>query len=148
MSNKLRSALFSVNEFTNQVKGYSYASQADMRHMLKRCMKDLHELGYKIGHLQGLKPKHIYALVAHWQKQGKNPATIKNYMAKLRKTAALLNKTGLVKTGNDTYQIDRRSYTPTHNKAIHELNLNLCTDPHIRLSLEAQALFLTSAPPL
>lgn len=140
-NNKLRNALYSVNELVKQMNGYSFASQADMRHMLHRCMKDLHALGYNIGHLQGLKPKHIHVLVEHWKTQDKNPATIKNYMSKLRKTAVLLDKPELVKIGNDAYHIDKRSYIPKQSKAIHNLNFNLCTDPHIRLSLAAQALF-------
>ncbi|HAU1514355.1 TPA: phage integrase N-terminal domain-containing protein [Legionella pneumophila] len=141
MSNKLRSALYSVYQLIKQMQGYSYASKADMKHMINRRMKDLHELGFKVGHLNGLKPKHIYVLVEHWKKQGKSPATIKNYMSKLRKLAYFLDKPKLVKTGNDSYQIDKRTYTPTQNKAIHLIDLNLCTDPHIRLSLEAQMLF-------
>ncbi len=112
-----------------------------MRHMLNRCIKDLHEKGYMVAHINGLKPKHIHILVEHWKHQGKNPATIKNYMSKLRKVAVLLDKPQLVRTGNDAYQITRRSYKPTHNKAIHHVDFTKCTDPLIRLSLEAQSLF-------
>lgn len=125
----------------SDLKGYSFASKADMRHMLNRCIKDLHELGYKLGHINGLKPKHVYVLVDHWQKQGKNPATLKNYMSKLRKVAVLLDKPQLVKPSNDSYQISRRSYAPTVNKAIHHIDFSRCTEPLIRLSLEAQTLF-------
>ena len=142
MSNtKLRSAQYSINESLKQIRGYSFASRADMRHMLNRCIKDLHELGYKIGHIQGLKPKHIHVLVEHWKKQDKKPATIKNYMSKLRKVAVLLEKPQLVKPSNDNYKISRRSYAPTYNKAINQINFSKCTDPMIRLSLEAQSLF-------
>jgi len=138
---KLRSAKFSINELVKQKHSLSYASQADMRHMLFRCIKDLHTLGYKIGHIKGLQAKHIYALVNHWQSQGKNPATIKNYMSKLRSTAALLNNPKLIKPDNAAYNISNRSYAPLHNKAIHSIDLSKCTDLHIRLSLEGQALF-------
>ena len=120
---------------------HSYASKTDMRHMLFRCIKDLHELGYKVGHVKGLQAKHVYALVKHWKSQGKNPATIKNYMSKLRNTASLLNKPNLIKPDNAAYKIDKRSYSSTINKAIHHIDLSKCTDPHIRLSLEGQALF-------
>jgi hypothetical protein len=140
-NNKLRSAIFSVNEFVKQITNYSHASRADTRHMLHRCMKDLHELGFKIGHLKGLQAKHIYNLVKLWQEQNKNPATIKNYMSKLRKVAETLGKPELVKSSNDHYHIARRSYAPSHNKAIYQLDLSKCIDPHIRLSLEAQLLF-------
>lgn len=138
---KLRSAQYSINEYLKQLKGYSFSSRADMRHMLNRCIKDLHELGFKLAHIKRLKPKHIHILVEHWKTQNKNPATIKNYMAKLREIAILLDKPQLVKPGNDAYQITRRSYVPTHNKAILQMDFSKCTDPMIRLSLEAQSLF-------
>jgi len=142
MSNtKLRSAKFSINELIKKSRVHSYASKADMRHMLFRCIKDLHELGYKVGHVKGLQAKHVYVLVEHWKSQGKNPATIKNYMSKLRNTASLLNKSKLIKPDNAAYNIDKRSYSSTINKAIHHIDLSKCTDPHIRLSLEGQAVF-------
>lgn len=138
---KLKSAQYPINELVKNIKGYSFASKADMRHMLNRCIKDLHEQGYKLGHLNGLKPKHIHTLVDLWKTQGKSTATIKNYMAKLRKVGVLLDKPQLVKSGNDNYQINRRSYVPTYNKAIHQTDFSNCSDPLIRLSLESQFLF-------
>ncbi|MFC7782137.1 phage integrase N-terminal domain-containing protein [Legionella taurinensis] len=138
---KLKSAQFSINECVKSIKVYSFASKADMRLMLNRCIKDLHELGYQVGHINGLKPKHIHILVEHWKTQDKNPATIKNYMAKLRKLSILLDKPHLVKPDNDAYQISKRSYIPTHSKAIHQIDFSKCTDPMIQLSLEAQSLF-------
>ena len=142
MSNtKLRNALYSINECVKQLKGYSYASHADMRHMLHRCMKDLHELGFNIGHINGLKPKHIHVLVEHWKQQDKKPGTIKNYMSKLRCISLILDKPQLVKPSNDAYKITRRNYAPTQNKAIHQVDFSKCTDAMIHLSLEAQSLF-------
>ena len=138
---KLRSAKFSIHELVKQTKGHSFASQADMRHMLFRCIKDLHDLGFKLGHIKGLQAKHIYALVEHWKKQDKNIATIKNYMSKLRKVSQLLNNNKLIKPDNDHYKIDHRSYISKHNKAIHNIELSKCTDQYIRLSIEVQALF-------
>ena len=138
---KLRSAQFSINELIKQIQGYSYASKADMKHMLNRCVKDLHELGFKVAHIKGLKSKHVHVLVEHWKNQGKNTATIKNYMSKLRKASKALEKPNLVKPKNDAYQIEKRSYAPKHNKAIHHIDFSKCTDPHIRLSIEGQALF-------
>lgn len=138
---KLKNAAFSINELLKPLKGYSFASKADMRHTLNRCIKDLHELGYKLAHIKGLKPKHVFALVEHWKKEEKNPATIKNYMAKLRKVSVLLDKPKLVKPDNDAYRIAKRSYAPQQNKAIHHIDFSKCTDPMIKLSLEAQKLF-------
>jgi hypothetical protein len=140
-NHKLKSAQFSINELIKQIQGYSYASKADMKHMLNRCVKDLHELGFKLAHIKGLKPKHVHVLVAHWKNQGKNTATIKNTMSKLRKSAHALEKPNLVKPKNDAYHIEKRSYAPKHNKAIHHIDFSKCTDPHIHLSIEGQALF-------
>ncbi len=140
-NHKLKSALFSINELIKQIQGYSYASKADMKHMLNRCVKDLHELDFKLTHIKGLKSKHVYALVEHWKTQGKNTATIKNYMSKLRKASKTMGKPNLLKPTNDAYQIEKRSYAPKHNKAIHRIDFSKCTDPYIRLSLEGQALF-------
>ena len=141
MSNtKLRSAKFSINEMVKQTCEHAYATQSDMRHMLFRCIKDLHELGYKVGHIKGLQAKHIYALVEHWKSQGKNAGTIKNYMSKLRYVATLINNPKLVKPDNATYGIDSRP-TILINKAINQIDLSKCSDPYIRLSLEGQAVF-------
>lgn len=140
-NNKLRSAKFSINEMVKEIKRYSHASRADMRVMLNRCIKDLHEKGYKLSDIKGLKPKHIFVLVEHWKEQGKSPSTIKNYMSKLRETAKFLDKPQLVKPSNGDYQIPKRSHVTTINKAIHEIDLSKCNDPLIRLSLEAQSLF-------
>ncbi|HAT7914065.1 TPA: integrase [Legionella pneumophila] len=138
---KLKNAQYSINECIKKIQNYSHASRADMKHMLNRCIKDLHELGYMVTHVKGLKPKHIHILVDHWKAQNKNPATIKNYMAKLRKVASVLNKPELVKQGNDSYQINKRNYVPQYNKAINNVDFSKCSDPMIRLSLEVQSLF-------
>ncbi|HCJ1069217.1 TPA: integrase domain-containing protein [Legionella pneumophila] len=138
---KLKSALFSINECIKDLTIYSHASKADTRHILNRCIKDLHDQGFMVAHVKGLKSKHIYVLVEYWKKQGKNPATIKNYMSKLRKLSIWLNKPELIKRSNDHYQIDKRNYLPTHNKAIFSVDFSKCAEPMIRLSLEAQYLF-------
>lgn len=142
MSNtKLRSATYSIHNLVNQMDIASFASRADMQTMLIRCVKDLHQLGFKIGHIKGIKERHVYALVDHWKNQNKNPATIKNYMSKLRKMSHALGNPQMIHSGNDAYRISERSYIPTYNKAITEIDLTRCSDPYIRLSLEGQALF-------
>lgn len=138
---KLKNALFSINECIKELNVYSHVSKADTRHILNRCIKDLHEQGFIVAHVKGLKSKHIYVLVEYWKKQGKNPATIKNYMSKLRKLSIWLNKPEIIYPSNDHYQIDKRNYVPTYNKAITSIDLSKCENPMIRLSLEAQYLF-------
>lgn len=138
---KLRSAIFSINNLARDIKMQSHASRSDMRYMLGRCIKDLHLLGLKVGHIKGIKERHVVALVTHWQAQGKSSATIKNYMAKLRKVTHFLGEPHMIKPENSAYQIQERSYAPTVNKAITEVDFSHCDDKYIRLSLEGQALF-------
>jgi hypothetical protein len=52
-----------------------------------------------------------------------------------------MEKPNLIKPKNDAYNIEKRSYAPKQNKAIHYVDFEKCTDPHIRLSIEGQALF-------
>lgn len=142
MSNtKLRNAKYSINQMIGEMDIQSYASKYDMKVMLGRCIKDLHELGFKVGHIKGIKERHVHALVEHWKAQEKNPATIKNYMSKLRKVARFLNEPLMIKPENSAYQIKERSYKPKANKAIVNIDINRCEDPYIRLSLEGQSLF-------
>lgn len=138
---KLRNATFSIHQMVKHMDIQSYATRADMRTMLVRCIKDLHELGFKVGHIKGIKERHVCALVEKWKAEDKNPATIKNYMAKLRKVARHLGEPNMIKPDNSAYQIKERSYAPRVNKAITNLDLTNCDDKYIRLSLEGQALF-------
>ncbi len=112
-----------------------------MRTMLIRCIKDLHELGFKVGHIKGIKEPQVAALIDHWKAQEKNPATIKNYMAKLRKVANHHGTPSMIHPDNSAYGISSRSYASAVNKAISNIDLSKCNDPYIRLALEGQALF-------
>lgn len=138
---KLRSAAYSIHQLVKQMHIPSFTSRADTRTMLTRCIKDLHELGYKVGHIKGIKERHVDALIKHWKIQNKNPATIKNYMSKLRKMAIQLGYPEMMKPDNTAYQIEGRSYAPKENKAITDIDFAKCPDPYIRLALEGQALF-------
>lgn len=142
MSNaKLKNAEYSVNEIVKKASYRSYASKNDMRVMLSKCMRDLHTLGFKISHVKGFKPKHVYKLVDYWKNEQKSTATIKNYLSKLRELGKLLDNNKLVKPDNTPYNIGSRKYFPDHSKAIQKMDFSKCTDPLIRLSMEGQYLF-------
>lgn len=142
MSNtKLRSADYSINQIVKKSSYRSYASKNDMQVMLKRCVRDLHELGFKVAHVKGFKAKHVYKLVDYWKEQNKSSGTIKNYLSKLRELGKLLDDKSLVKSDNTPYKIEARKYIPTENKAIHNVDFSKCNDKFIRLSMEGQYLF-------
>ena len=62
----------------------SYATRANRRLTLLAAGRTLRDLGYRLNHPQGLKPKHVDALVRHWQDQGQSTGTLKNKLAALR----------------------------------------------------------------
>jgi len=138
---KLRNADYSITQIVKKSSYRSYASKNDMQVMLKKCVRDLHELGFKVGHVKGFKAKHVYKLVDHWKEQNKSAGTIKNYLSKLRELGKLLDDTSLVKPDNTPYKIESRNYFPTENKAIHNVDFSTCNDKLIRLSMEGQYLF-------
>lgn len=138
---KIKSAEFSINEIVKQSNYRSYASRNDMSVMLKKCVRDLHQLGFRISHVKGFKAKHVYKLVEHWKEQNKSTATIKNYLSKFRELGKILKDDKLVKPDNTPYNIGCRQYFPETSKAIHTVDFSKCTDPLIRLSMEGQYLF-------
>jgi len=138
---RLRSADYSINEICKLSSYKSYTSIYDFKVMLKKSIRDLHKLGYKVGNIKGLKTKHVFRLVELWQEEQKSSATIKNYLSKFRELGNILSNDRLVKPDNKPYGLEKRKYYPTENKAIFNPDLTKCTDPLIRLSIEGQYLF-------
>jgi integrase len=138
---KLNNATYSIQQLIKRMPQTAYTTRADTQTTLIRCVKTLHSLGFKLSHIQGLKAKHVQALVNYWHTQQLSPATVKNYMAKLRSACHTMGKANLIPPTNDALHIAKRSYAPEINKAIHSLCLDNITDTHIRLSLTAQQLF-------
>ena len=52
--------------------------------MLTLMANELHTMGYRKIQARSLKPKHIEALVKHWQEKDLSIGTIKNRMTALR----------------------------------------------------------------
>lgn len=64
---------------------------------LKHCFRELRGLGYKIDDPRSIKPKHIEALVQHWEQTEKAAATIQNKVSALRTFCSWIGKPGMVK---------------------------------------------------
>ena len=62
----------------------SYSTQATRSRILDLIANQLHALGYRHMRPTSLKPKHVDALIAHWQKQGISTGTLKNRLSALR----------------------------------------------------------------
>lgn len=82
-----------------------------------------------------LKPKHIEALLAHWQTRGLSPATIKNNLSQLRTWTRWIDKEGLMPASNDTLGAERRSYVPETTRAVQFTDAHRERVPDVRLSI-------------
>lgn len=104
---------------------------------------ELHELGYRHMRAKSLKPKHIEALVHHWQAKDLSIGTIKNRMSALRWWAEKIDKQNVVARSNKHYGIPDRCYVAKKSKAkkITLEQLGRVKDEYVRMSLELQRAF-------
>ena len=92
---------------------------------------------------KSLKPKHIYALVNHWQQAGLQPQTIHNYMSYIRWWAEKTGRSHVVLPTNQHYGIPPRASGFKQNKAQYLLKTDFerLTDPYVCLSVRLQQAF-------
>ena len=100
-------------------------------------------MGYRRMQARSLKPKHIEALVKHWQGKELSIGTIKNRMAALRWWASKVNKQNVIARSNEHYGIPDRRFVTNESKArdLTEIQLGKVKDLHVRMSLELQRAF-------
>jgi site-specific recombinase XerC len=103
----------------------------------------LNELGYRRMQPRSLKPKHVEALVAHWQDQGMRTGTLKNRLSALRWWAKKVNKPSIIARDNSVYGIGKRQYVAKESKAqeLDDKKLSEISSPYVRLSIRLQAAF-------
>ena len=120
----------------------SHATRRDRSYALAQMANDLHELGYRGLRAEGLKPKHVEALVRHWQDGGLSHATMMNRMAQVRWWAERVGKRGMVGSNAD-YGILPRSHVSdgTKRRDLDESKLGRVKDDHVRMALRLQAAF-------
>ncbi|MCY4419756.1 MAG: integrase domain-containing protein [Gammaproteobacteria bacterium] len=121
----------------------SYATQRNRERILTQAAKELHAMGYRKMQAKSLKPKHIEALVKHWQERDLSIGTIKNRMATLRWWAEKVNKQNVMARSNEFYGIPDRRFVTNESKArdLTETQLDRVKDEHVRMSLELQRAF-------
>ena len=118
-----------------------FSTQATRSRLLDLIANQLRELGYRRMQLRSLKPKHIDALITHWQGQGIGVGTLKNRLSALRWWAKKVNKPSIIARDNDVYGIGKREYVAKESKAqeLDAKKLSEITDAHVRLSIRLQA---------
>ena len=100
-------------------------------------------LGYHNMNAQSLKPKHVEALVNHWQEKEISVGAMKNRLSVIRWWAQKVNRQNCVARSNDHYGIPDRKFVTNISKAqtVIETDLQRVRDLHVRMSLELQQAF-------
>ena len=120
-----------------------YSTQATRSRILDLIARQLQELGFRRMQPKSLKPKHVDALLAHWQDQGISVGTLKNRLSALRWWAKKVNKPSIIAKDNDVYGIGKRTCVAKESKAqeLDDKKLSLVSDPFVNLSIRLQAAF-------
>ena len=120
-----------------------FSTQATRSRILNLIANQLHALGYRHMQPTSLKPKHVNALIAHWQKQGISTGTLKNRLSAFRWWARKVNRESIMPRDNTTYGIGARTYVAKQSKAqdLDENKLAQIDDVYVRMSVRLQAAF-------
>jgi len=120
-----------------------FSTQATRSRILDLIANQLNELGYRRMQPRSLKPKHVDALVSHWQGQGISAGTLKNRLSALRWWAKKVNKPSIIARDNGVYGIGKREYVARESKAraLDDKKLSEISDPYVSLSIRLQAAF-------
>ena len=139
----MRDLNYQLKQLGKNNRDGSFATQAKRAWLLSQIANQLHELGFRGMSARSLKPKHVQALVRHWQDQALAVGTIKNRLCAIRWWARKVNRESVVARTNDYYGICARQLVGKQSKArdLPDDALARITDPYVRLSLELQRAF-------
>ncbi|PHS00178.1 MAG: integrase [Blastopirellula sp.] len=121
----------------------SHGTRSERHQILQAIANQLMTLGYRRMEASSLKPKHVEALVAHYQQEGLTSGTIKNRMSVLRWWAEKINKSNVICKDNAFYGIADRVFVTNSSKAceLDKAMLARITSPSIKIALELQKAF-------
>ena len=139
----MRDLNYQLKQLCRRNRDGSYGTQRERERTLTLMADQLRKLGYRRLRAESLKPKHVEALVRHWQAQAIAVGTIKNRLATLRWWAEKVDRRPVVARDNAAYGIPDRHYVGGASKAksVTAAELDRVRDDHVRLSLELQQAF-------
>ena len=140
----VRDLNYQLKQICRHNRDGSRSTQANRERMLTLIANQLHQLGFRQLQATSLKPKHVEALVQHWQQKGIAPATIKNRMAALRWWAEKVDKRNVIARDNSHYGIPSRAFVAQGSSkalSLPEQSLAKVRDLWVRISLELQRAF-------
>jgi integrase len=134
---------YQLSELCRDNRDGGFSTQATRSRMLDLIASQLQELGFRRMQKRSLKPKHVDALINHWQDQGISIGTLKNRLSALRWWAKKVNKPSIIARDNSVYGIGKRTYVAKESKAqeLDQEKLSKISDQHVRLSIRLQAAF-------
>jgi hypothetical protein len=134
---------FDLKQLCKRNRDGSESTQANREKILTQIANQLDSLSYRNLRAQGLKSKHVDALVEKWKQDDLADGTKKNRMTHLRWWAEKINKPSIIAKDNDHYGIGRRIYVTNISKAkvLDRQKLDSITDPYVKLSLKLQEAF-------
>jgi len=139
----VRDLNYQLKQLCRRNRDGGYATQQNRERLLSLIADQLHALGFRSLGAQSLKPKHVEALVKHWQAESLSVGTIKNRMTVLRWWAQKADRQNVVARQNDHYGIPERHFVSSGSKAqqLNEIALARVGDVYVRMSLELQQAF-------
>jgi len=139
----MRELNYQLKQLCRRNRDGSYRTQADRERQLTLIANQLRALGYRKMSAQSLKPKHVEALVKHWQEGDLSVGAIKNRLTVIRWWAQKVNRQNVVARSNDHYGIPDRQFVTNLSKAqtVTAPDLEKVRDQHVRMSLELQQAF-------
>ncbi|MBB4397953.1 phage integrase N-terminal domain-containing protein [Bradyrhizobium sp. ERR14] len=87
----------------------SYVTRNQRHRGLQLMARELRGLGFKLPAASSLKPRHVDALVGHWQTSRLSAGTMKNRMGWLRWWAGRVRKPNVVPRDNQSVGIEKRT---------------------------------------
>ena len=113
----MRELNYQLKQLCRRNRDGSYRTQADRERQLTLIANQLHTLGYRKMNAQSLKPKHVEALVKHWQGEELSTGAIKNRLSVIRWWAQKVDRQNVVARSNDHYGIPERQFVSNVSKA-------------------------------
>nr|WP_315765659.1 phage integrase N-terminal domain-containing protein [Bradyrhizobium sp. SZCCHNS2005] len=118
----------------------SYLTRNQRHRGLQLMARDLRGLKFKLPAASSLKPRHVEALISHWQAAQLSAGTMKNRMGWLRWWAAKVRKPHVVPRDNESAGIEQRTAFGGNRAQVTEA-AKLAALPHrMQLALRLRAL--------
>ena len=134
---------FQLSKLCRDNRDGGFSTQATRSRILDLIANHLSELGFRRMQPRSLKPKHVNALITHWQDQGISVGTLKNRLSTLRWWAKKINKPSIIARDNSVYGIGKRECVAKESKAqeLDKKKLSEISDQYVCLSIRLQAAF-------